>query len=150
MKLVAGTFIAMVLLTVNANAQTQNLLDRKVVLPEKTLSLKLLLQEVSRQASITFSYGEIPLEKSINVPSREASVSELMKAIKAQTGFGYKLSGEKILLTRPVKKVSINGFIRDSETGENLIGANVFSLTESYGTLSNQFGFFSVTHASDT
>ncbi len=41
--------------------------------------------------------------------------------------------------------VTINGFIRDAETGEALIGANVYIPGQTYGAATNQYGFYSFT-----
>lgn len=45
------------------------------------------------------------------------------------------------------EKVTFNGYIKDSLTGETLIGANLSSPSETKGVLSNQYGFFSITLA---
>ena len=40
---------------------------------------------------------------------------------------------------------TISGYIEDAQTGEKLIAANVFDATSAQGTISNNFGFYSVT-----
>ena len=47
-------------------------------------------------------------------------------------------------------KYTISGFIRDAETGEDLIGAHVFIPDRRIGTASNAYGFFSLTLPSDS
>jgi len=42
-------------------------------------------------------------------------------------------------------KFTFNGYIKDSLTGETLIGANVNIRSEGKGIISNQYGFFSIT-----
>ena len=42
-------------------------------------------------------------------------------------------------------KFTINGFIKDSLSGESLIGANIVIRTEGKGIISNQYGFYSIT-----
>jgi hypothetical protein len=44
-------------------------------------------------------------------------------------------------------KFTLNGYIKDSLTGETLIGANINVKEEGRGTTSNQYGFFSLTLA---
>ncbi len=39
---------------------------------------------------------------------------------------------------------TFSGYIQDSETGEKLIGANIFSKNDLSGTVSNAYGFFSI------
>ncbi|MFY7964368.1 MAG: TonB-dependent receptor [Chitinophagaceae bacterium] len=43
------------------------------------------------------------------------------------------------------QKFTINGYIKDSLTGESLIGANLFAKTEGRGVTSNLYGFYSIT-----
>ena len=42
-------------------------------------------------------------------------------------------------------KFTINGFIKDSLSGESLIGANITIRSEGKGITSNQYGFYSIT-----
>lgn len=43
------------------------------------------------------------------------------------------------------QKHTISGYVKDLETGEGLIGANVFDQTQLIGTTTNVYGFFSLT-----
>lgn len=57
-----------------------------------------------------------------------------------------------IILTGCIKlsaqeKFTLNGYIKDSLTGETLIGANITVKAEGRGATSNQYGFFSLTLA---
>ncbi len=45
---------------------------------------------------------------------------------------------------------TISGFIKDAENGENLIGATILDKVSGKGTISNAFGFFSLTLLADT
>lgn len=47
-------------------------------------------------------------------------------------------------------KFTINGYVEDSESGERLFGVNVFDANTLQGTITNDFGFFSLTLPSDT
>ncbi|MFC2114339.1 TonB-dependent receptor domain-containing protein [Bacteroidota bacterium] len=55
-----------------------------------------------------------------------------------------------ILTSQAQKKYTISGYISDSETGEKLIGANVYDKSRFIGTTSNTYGFFSITLPADT
>ncbi len=48
------------------------------------------------------------------------------------------------------QKYTINGYISDAESGEMLIGANAFDFQTSSGTVSNTYGFFSLTLPKDS
>ena len=42
------------------------------------------------------------------------------------------------------KKINVSGFVRDSATGENLINANVYEKESMTGTITNEYGFYSL------
>ncbi|MBL4651745.1 MAG: TonB-dependent receptor [Flavobacteriales bacterium] len=48
------------------------------------------------------------------------------------------------------QKVTINGYIEDSETGEKLIGATIFDANTLLGTTTNVYGFYSITLPADS
>ncbi|MCF8225033.1 MAG: TonB-dependent receptor [Bacteroidales bacterium] len=41
-------------------------------------------------------------------------------------------------------RVTVSGYLRDSQTGEDLIGANIAILETGSGTITNQYGFYSI------
>ena len=43
------------------------------------------------------------------------------------------------------QKYTISGYASDFETGESIIGANIFSNDYSAGVSSNKYGFYSIT-----
>ncbi|RMF29603.1 MAG: TonB-dependent receptor, partial [Bacteroidetes bacterium] len=43
------------------------------------------------------------------------------------------------------QRFTLSGFVEDAETGERIPGASVFSITGQIGSLSNEYGFFSLT-----
>jgi len=45
------------------------------------------------------------------------------------------------------QKYTVSGYIQDAASGEKLIGANVFSKADLTGTVSNSYGFFSISLA---
>ena len=45
---------------------------------------------------------------------------------------------------------TISGYIEDSESGESIAAANVFDVRSQLGTISNDFGFFSLSLPHDT
>lgn len=45
------------------------------------------------------------------------------------------------------KRVTVSGYVRDADTGEELIGANIFIQETGNGTISNQYGYYVVSLA---
>ena len=44
----------------------------------------------------------------------------------------------------------LSGYVFDNETGERLIGANIFDINSKKGTVANQYGYYSVSLKSDS
>ncbi|MDY0160839.1 MAG: TonB-dependent receptor plug domain-containing protein [Bacteroidales bacterium] len=47
------------------------------------------------------------------------------------------------------QNITLSGYITDSATGEKLIGANIYDLKSSSGTVSNNYGFYSISLPKD-
>jgi hypothetical protein len=60
-------------------------------------------------------------------------------------GLAYSISAQK-----PATRFTISGYVSDIETGERLIGASVFDRKTGQGTVTNTYGFYSITLPSDT
>ena len=43
------------------------------------------------------------------------------------------------------EKFTLNGYVRDAESGESLIGATIYINQISAGTITNPYGFYSIT-----
>lgn len=50
-----------------------------------------------------------------------------------------------ITIVSAQEKITLNGYLKDSLTGETLIGANILVTGEGRGVQSNQYGFYSIT-----
>ena len=48
------------------------------------------------------------------------------------------------------EKITISGYINEAESGENLIGSTVYDLKSGKGTVTNDYGFFSLTLPKDS
>ncbi len=56
----------------------------------------------------------------------------------------FLLIGSNCALIAQSDRVTINGYIRDADNGETLIGANVYVESQSLGSTSNEYGFYSL------
>ncbi|MFY0600220.1 MAG: TonB-dependent receptor [Cyclobacteriaceae bacterium] len=55
-----------------------------------------------------------------------------------------------ILSARAIAQNTVSGYIRDGETGEDLIGVTIYDQKTKKGTITNVYGFYSMTIDSDT
>lgn len=126
-------------------------LEKEITLPRLSLQVKEIIQAIQEQTLFHFSYGStVPLSGKITPGTTKATVSNLLVMIRQQTGIMYKVNGNKIILIPPVVKHTISGYVRDAQSGENLIGANVYILPSLHGTLTNAYGYYSLTLPADS
>ncbi|WKN43147.1 TonB-dependent receptor [Tunicatimonas pelagia] len=138
----------------SALIQVPESLDKEVVLSKQTLTVKEVLKELDRQSSFTFSYSNrIPLQKKISFGKQSGSMRYFLDRISRDYAIQYKTVNEKILLLRekkrsPTKKkkenATISGYITDASTGEELIGATVYIQELETGTVTNVYGYYSL------
>ena len=128
-------------------AQTGNkLLDRQIIMTRTEGTIQEMLAELTQSQKINLSYDPrvIPLNKRVILTSQSQSLSWILTQLFSGTEIKFTEFDDLIILS-PLKKYTISGFIEDKETGERLIGANLVERHSQKGTVSNNYGFFSLT-----
>lgn len=136
----------------------QNPYNRSISIRFDNTTLIHALSTLSNKYSIKFSYNPdlIPLDKTINLNVENEPVQNIIEAICNQAGIRFELIEEQYILKPATseqnnkisiqnKLVTLNGFIRDESTGEILIGSSVYVAELNTGTITNAYGFFSIT-----
>ena len=125
-------------------------LDQIIIMKSTSGTVENLLQEAGRVSGITFTYGnEINVADTITLTGDRLTVRSLLDQL-----FSGKVAcivrGNRIILRpEPVpekkEKLTITGYVTDSSSGEFLIGATLMIEELSTGTVTNNYGFYSVT-----
>lgn len=127
-------------------AFAQNATDNVISLPATDLSINDVIRHVKEQTDLTFTFGnKVPTAAKVKFASTKLSVKQILDAIQQSTGTGWQVKGSKVILRPPAVKHTINGYMRDRQSGENLIGGNIYSVPDLHGTTTNSFGHFSFT-----
>lgn len=117
----------------------------------KNADLKQLIQKVESISNYSFIYGEdIKLSKRITLNLKRKNIHEILFAAFKDTPISYKIEKKHILLwkkeIKPIRrKYTISGYITDGTSSETLIGANIFEIRHSQGSVTNPYGFYSIT-----
>lgn len=123
----------------------------------KEATIETWLNEISQKAAVTFTYNSnsVPLEKKVTLPYMQTSISEILTALFESTNIEFVERKNKIILINPDreenKNATISGFIKESGSGESLIGATLLVKSDSAddespkGVVSNAYGFYSLT-----
>ena len=125
---------------------------------EKTTSIPLIsleieqaelidvITELSKQTGVFFSYESSILKNipNVSLTVKNQSLMSCLQQLLTPLFISYKIVGKVVVLKRLPRQVTISGFIRDKLSSEPLTGASVFELATRKGTVSNDYGFFSI------
>ncbi|MBE9509721.1 MAG: TonB-dependent receptor [Bacteroidetes bacterium] len=144
-----------ILLPKNLHAQELDL-KQKITIEFSEIPFYKVLDSIAEQSNISFSYNpkKIPTHSLVSVKAIEKPVSEILDDLLKEMRIRYFVVEEQIVLKmleqmKDEKKVresfTLNGYIRDVTSGEILVGATVVSVDPVQGTISNGYGFYSIT-----
>jgi len=114
------------------------------------LTVDQLIDEISVQTSLNFALdqSEIDVNQTISFPKEELTLTEALAIASQSTNTDYTLVGKQIIIKPREKKLAnytISGQVIDAKTGEDLIGVVVQENRLGIGTVSNVYGFYSLT-----
>lgn len=115
------------------------------------VALIAVLKQVEQQSAYSFVYNEtVNLNQKKSVSIQNLQLPRALDIIFQETEITWKIDKKHIILfpqkqEASINKVTISGYITDSESSEVLIGANVYDWISGLGTATNEFGFYSLT-----
>ncbi len=153
-----GLFLCMLMLTLNVNAQ-KDILDSEVILSIQQGSLKEIFENIEENNNLIVSYSSsiVDISSNILLDTTHYICSHLFSILLESQAVRAISRGQKILIIpdpnkdieylrlKPRNYYTINGYVKDSETGEALIGASVYNPLTNRGTVTNEFGYYSFT-----
>jgi hypothetical protein len=140
-----------------ADAQTE-MPKKKVTIREASISVGQVLEEITAQTGINFSYSShsVDVNQKISFNIRRASIQEAMETLASRIPIEFTwIEGQMVLNRRfdleieeelPQEELTftVSGFLKDKTSGETLIGASVYVPGTNKGTITNGFGFYSL------
>ncbi len=128
----------------------------KISINIENASIYEALQEINNKSNINFSYSNqaINSKRTISLNVEDKTVEEILSIICKEYKVKYSLIENQIVIRKSYAlnemqhketKYTISGFVKDSETGESLIGAAVIIEGTNIGSITNSYGFYSVT-----
>lgn len=134
---------------------------------ETSTTIRQQMDWLHRTRKINFVYDS-SLDGELNIKYhgpdiQHLSVKKALKALFEKTHILYNINANYVILKRkPIQQIStsytnidhkvqqvqrrhtLSGYVRD-ESGESLINATIYDLTDGIGTTTNEYGFFSLT-----
>lgn len=107
-----------------------------------------LIRNLEKESGWVISYSSrLCVKENIALPQGTYSLLEHLRRIFVDCSFDYVIRGNRIILKPGEKSESllvVSGFIYDGQTGENLPAAGIYQPGSSLGTISNNFGYYSI------
>lgn len=131
------------------SSTAQEVESRIYTLEIKSGSSVELLQHIQDKTGYVISYSSrLCLKEYVSLSDYKNSLIGFLNEIFAECPFKY-IERENRLILRPrtlsETSFTISGYISDSQTGERLLGGNVFNENRQQGTATNNYGFYSLT-----
>lgn len=150
-------FFLLVIFSGVASAQVDPL-QQRITITLSDVTLKEGLKQISDKAGVFFSYNpkQIPVEAKISLDAKNETLQSLLDRLFSDLPIQYKIVEGQVVLRKAEKepepeeepkerKFTLSGFIKEKLSGEILIGAVVYFPEVNKGTVSNQYGFYSLT-----
>jgi len=124
---------------------SQTALDSLISIQSGKYQLKPTLQTIKNSGiPLAFSTNKLP-DIEVSVKKGE-SIRDFLERLHEEEIFSHSIENSQILITKyQPRKFTLNGLIRDAESNEHLIGANIQMRGTAFGGTSNGYGYFSIT-----
>lgn len=125
----------------------QGVLDRRVTAGFGRVTLEEALYQLGDEHNLRLSFSnDILPPKLLTAQFEESTVAQVLEQLLQGTPLRFSALGEQIVIFLPPElQYTINGVVADAATGERLIGANIFDNRSEKGTVTNEYGYFSIT-----
>ena len=155
-KILTGVIIQLLLVGIISAQEID--LSTKISLVVRNKPLKSALDEISKKGNILFSYSneQVDDKQIITIVARKQSIESIFLKLFGELSIDFLVVEKQIILKPTVQKnepvvavkqekFTISGYLKDCETNEVLIGATVRVDGTILGTVSNSYGFYSLT-----
>src|SRR5688500_13400533 len=150
-------FLAILLLPLFISIETlgqKKLPDVILSIDAENATLSQLLSLITEKTGLPFSYNpkRIPVQQETSYKATDKHLQGVLNDLSAEFGLVFEPVENQIVL-KPDKRsgkvaaqtFTLSGTIRDANTGDALIGASVYISESQTGTVTNPFGFYSIT-----
>lgn len=135
--------------TKTARAQEINPTLIRLTIEVTNEPLSNVLSLIEKQTTFRFAYSTdlVRQQKNISLTLKDVSLKEVLETIFLGTSITYTIIDNQIILQKLnfPDKITISGYTNDNKSGESLIGTSIFLPASKKGTVSNKYGFYSIT-----
>ncbi|OQY02998.1 MAG: hypothetical protein B6I20_05890 [Bacteroidetes bacterium 4572_117] len=133
-------------------------LNKKISVIVKNQPLKNALNQISEKGGILFSYAnqQVNDKQKVTIVARKQPIKSIFANLFNKLNIDYLIVEKQVILKQIIlkdtvaldmdaEKFTISGYLRDDENNEVLIGATVVVDGKPLGTVTNAYGFYSLT-----
>lgn len=125
---------------------------RDITVHASSMPAEKVFSDIMKQSGKNFVYTAGLLKDiKVTVNADNRPLKEVLDNMFSGTDISYKIKGNNIMLFRnkrqekpKAKRVTVNGFVRDADSGEALAGAFVKSESDGAATMANSQGYYSL------
>ncbi|MEO9853919.1 TonB-dependent receptor [Reichenbachiella sp.] len=143
---------AVIFLMANDARCQEEILQRRTSIDCENISLHEALKKIEVSARVTFSYSskQISSSEKVSLKVTDRPLQEILDRLFQYQNIEYLVIEGKIILKQSKAdltkvKYTVSGHIQDADDGETLIGATVLVTDLAQGSISNTYGFYSIT-----
>lgn len=141
-------FLISLLCCLQSQSHAQNNPSKQVSFHADRLTVKESIDSLARQYDLKIAYRNQlkGLDDHVTININSSTIDSLIIGILQPHNITWKKLGSYYLLKSmpAIPKKVIQGYIRDSLTGEALIGANIFCVQSKTGTSTNVYGHYAI------
>jgi hypothetical protein len=140
--------------------------QQRITILANELPMREVLDEIEEQSGLIFSYNSrlIDEDEHISIRASELSLEEVLTKLFSGRKITFEVFEKQIVIKRSRRlivdldakvftdsitflplKFTVSGYVIDSQTGEILIGATITIPGGAQGTITNNYGFYSMT-----
>ncbi len=136
-------------------SQSVTPLDTKLTITVSQKKVIEILHLLTTQSGLSYNYKSniLPTDILLDFEASNEKLSDILYRLLTPYHIEFKYFGGRSILLKKIKSnqsYTLSGYIFDKTNGEKLIGATVFCRYNKIGTLTNDYGFFTLTLPADS
>lgn len=104
---------------------------------------------IESRTPVRFAYPTDLLQgqKKVSITASGMPLHEFLAALFRESALTYQVIGNQVVVKQgsALPRITLSGYVKDSRTGELLIGASIYLPATGTGIFSNSYGFYSLT-----
>jgi len=142
------TGLILLVISVTVRAQLPQSVNKYISISFSHRRLSEAFNDLQQHTGISFAYDPniIPSDVRITQTYQNVPLETILSDLLKNTQLGYLFVANQIVITkRKLQNFTLDGYVTESQSGEPLIGASILVPALRISTLTNQYGFFSLT-----